>query len=472
MVTTLSRIIVLTVVALVALNARARDSLVIRGGAVIDTRTGQVLENHTVVMKDGRIVQLEPAQEVTAPPNAQVVDARGLWLFPGLIDMHVHGSSRSDVPLSLYVANGVTAVRDLGGPLTLLQRVRHELEAGTRVGPRLYFAGPMLDGESPAAPAISIIVNTPARATSAVNFLVDQSVDAIKVYNGTSEAALQAIVRTARRRKIPVVGHVPRAITASRAVRLGLEGIEHSPIRAVDLEAWDMLTTGDADTIRASPSVTVREAMTWQHLDLKAPQVGAFIAQLRAAGTFLDPTLSIDEFDSLFLYPEQASHPNNRFLKRSLVDEALGAEHQILKVPSELATAARAGVEKRRAFVRLSHRAGVKIIAGTDGPGIGRLAPGFGLHRELELLVAADLTPLDALRAATFDAATALGYERHLGSIEAGKLADIVIVRADPRLDIRHAALIEGVVLRGRLFDRQALDSMLVQASNQAHGEK
>jgi hypothetical protein len=376
------------------------------------------------------------------------------------------------VPLSLYVANGVTAIRDLGGPVTLLQRVRQELEAGTRAGPRLYFAGPILDGDSPAVPAISIVANTPARAMSAVNFLIDQSVDAIKVYNGISAAVLQAIVRTARRGNIPVVGHVPRAITASRALGLGLDGIEHSPIRAVDLESWGMLTASDAARILASPSVTVREAMTWQQLDLNAPQVGALVAQLRAANTFLDPTLSIDEFDSLFLYPEQASHPNNRFLKRSLVDEALGAEHQILKVPGELVTAARAGVEKRRTFVALCHRAGVQIIAGTDGPGIGRLAPGFGLHRELELLVAAELSPLDALRAATFAAATALRQERHLGSIEEGKLADIVIVKADPRMNIQHSALIEAVVLRGRLLDRQALNAMLAQAASEAKGEK
>jgi imidazolonepropionase-like amidohydrolase len=468
----LSRIIVSMLVALVALDARARDVLVISGGTIIDTRTRQVLENHTVVVQDGRITKVGPAPEITTPLTAQVVDASGLWLFPGLIDMHVHGSSRSDVPLSLYVANGVTAVRDLGGPLTLLQRVRRELEAGTRVGPRLYFAGPLLDSDSPAVPTITIIANTRARAISAVNFLIDQGVDAIKVYNGISETVLQTIVRTARRRNIPVVGHVPRAITASRAVRLGLDGIEHSPIRAVDLESWGMLTTSDANRIRASPSVTVREAMTWQHVDLNSPQVGALVAQLAAAKTFLDPTLSIDEFDSLFLYSEQGSHPNNRFLKRSLVEEALGTEHQILKVPSELVAVARAGVEKRRAFLALCHRAGVKVIAGTDGPGIGTLAPGFGLHRELELLVTAGLTPLDALRAATFDAATALGYERHLGSIEEGKFADIVIVKADPRLNIEHAALIETVILRGRLLDRQALNSMLVRAANEARGQK
>jgi imidazolonepropionase-like amidohydrolase len=251
-----------------------------------------------------------------------------------------------------------------------------------------------------------------------------------------------------------------------------LRVVEHSPIRAVDLESWGMLAADEAERIRESPSVTVREALVWYQLDLKARPVAALVAKLAAARTFLDPTLSIDEFDSLFLYPEQASHPNNRFLRRSLVDEALGPEHQIFKVPGDLAGAARAGVEKRRAFIQMCHRAGVRIIAGTDGPGIGSLAPGFGIHRELELLVTAGLTPLDALRAGTFDAALALGDERNLGSIDEGKLADIVVVRGDPRLNIVYASRVEAVVLRGRLFDRATLDSLLAQTANDAIRDK
>jgi imidazolonepropionase-like amidohydrolase len=456
--------------ALVAQAAPDRPPLVIHGGAVVDTRTGQVLENRTLVIEGDRITRVAPVEPIVAPPTARFFDARGRWLIPGLIDMHVHGSSREDVPLPLYVANGVTSVRDLGGQLAALQRVRQEIERGHRIGPRLHFAGPILDGDPPTAPSISIVVDTRARAVSSVNFLGDQGVDAIKIYNGISAPVLQAIIEAARRRRLPVVGHVPRAVTAHRAVRLGLDVIEHSPIRAVDLESWGLLSRSEAEAVRASGSVTVREALVWQRIDLNAREVGTLIAQLAAAKVFLDPTLSIDEFDSLFLYPAQASHPNNRFLRRSLVDEALGSEHQILKVPGDLEAAARSGVEKRRAFINMCHRAGVRIIAGTDGPGIGTLAPGFGLHRELELLVTAGLPPLDALRAATLHAAAALRRSRDLGTIEVGKLADIVVVRGDPRLNAAHAAAIEAVVLRGQLFDRKDLDSILVQVSNAARG--
>jgi imidazolonepropionase-like amidohydrolase len=458
-------------VLLVAPVATGPPVLVIQNAAVLDTRAGQVLQNRTVVVEGDRIRRVAPANEVATPSRARVIDARGRWVLPGLIDMHVHGSSRPDVPLELYVANGVTSIRDLGGPLTPLQLVRREAENQRRVAPRLRFVGPILDGEPPQVPSISIVVDTPARAVSAVNFLADQNVDAIKVYNGISAPVLQAIVRTAHRRNIPVVGHVPRAITAARAVQIGMDVVEHSPIRAVDVESWGMLTPSDADGVRAEASVTVREAIVWQHVDLTSRHVRTLIAQLAEAGTFLTPTLSVDEFDSLFLYPAQASHPNNRFLRRSLVDEAVGAEHQLLKVPPDLELAAREGVEKRRAFVNMCHRAGVRIVAGTDGPGIGNLAPGFGLHRELELLVTTGLTPLHAIRAATFDAAAALGQERNLGVVEEGKQADLVIVRADPTLNVAGAAQIEAVVIRGRFFDRSMLDAMLDRVAEEARRE-
>ncbi len=446
----------------------AGQTLVIEDGTIVDTRNGAVLEHRSILVEDERITRVAHAGEISAPGNARIVMARGLWVLPGLMDMHVHGSSRADVPLALYVANGVTSIRDLGGPLTALQLLRNELETGKRVGPRLHFVGPILDGTPPAAPSISIIVDTATRAVSTVDFLVDQSVDAIKVYNGISAPVLQAIVERARRRNVPVVGHVPRTITASQAAELGMSVIEHSPIRAADLAAWSVLTQDEVDGIRKMQSVTAREAMVWRHVDLNTREVAALIEHFAAVRIFLDPTLSVDEFDSLFLYPDQAAHPNNRFLKRSFVDETLGPEHQALKVSEELKGLARSGVEKRRRFVGMCHRAGVRIVAGTDGPGIGTLAPGFGLHRELELLVAAGLTPMDTLQAATINAAAALRQEKNLGVIEAGKLADMVLVRADPRVNIANASRVEAVVLRGQLLDRRDLDAMLDGTAREA----
>jgi hypothetical protein len=139
--------------------------------------------------------------------------------IPGLLDMHVHGSSRTDVPLELYIANGVTSVRDLGGNLAALRLTRQALQSGERIGPRLFFVGPLLDGNPPMAPSISIIADTPERGASAVEFLVQQSVDSIKVCNGIAENVLKGIVSVAHRSGVPIVGHVPRALAAPRVAR-------------------------------------------------------------------------------------------------------------------------------------------------------------------------------------------------------------------------------------------------------------
>jgi Amidohydrolase family len=199
----------------------------------------------------------------------------------------------------------------------------------------------------------------------------------------------------------------------------------------------------------------------WAHVDLDAAPVKDLVVELAKRGVFFDPTLSIDEYDTLFLYDVEADHVNNRYLSREFVAANLGPDHDIFRIPAAMRAAAADGLTKRKRFVSMSYRAGVTVVAGTDGPGIGRLAPGFGLHRELELLVEVGLTPLDALRAATINAAHSLHREQILGTIEVGKYADLVILRGNPLDDIKNAAGVDAVVAAGRFFDRAALAELL-----------
>lgn len=172
----------------------------------------------------------------------------------------------------------------------------------------------------------------------------------------------------------------------------------------------------------------------------------------------------MDELSSLALYEEQAKDPNNRFLPRdSFINEAEAAP-DVFRLPPELKDAAAAGFRKRLQFIGMCSRAGVQIIAGTDGVGTGTLLPGFGLQHELELLAQAGLTPIQVIQAATINAARALKKDQELGSIEAGKLADLVILSSSPLVDIRNTAKIDGVMIGGRLLERKALDEMLAQA--------
>jgi imidazolonepropionase-like amidohydrolase len=442
--------------------------LAIKGATLLDVRNGRHIENSVILVEKDRIKEVGDASTIVIPTDARLIDARGKWVIPGLVDMHVHGSSRKDVPIALYVANGITAIRDMGSNITSLRMTRQKIESGETLGPHLFYTGNVLDGSPPAVPPMSFIVDSPQEAKGAVEFLISQGADSIKIYNNITEPVLDAIVKVAKRAGKPVGGHVPKAMSLRRSIELGFNFVEHSAIRGRDLLEWNVITQAEANEITSLRSVTQREALVWQRVDLGSPKVKEVISFMVVQNVFLDPTLSIDEFDSLFLYEKEAKHPNNRYLKRAFVDEALGPDHDIFRMPAELKATAVTGIEKRRKFVCMCNRAGVKILAGTDGPGIGRLTVGFGLHHELALLVEAGLKPIEALQGSTINAACALRKENEMGSLEVGKFADIVILNSDPLSDIHNTTKIDAVLLRGRMFDRTALDSMLAEIEVEA----
>jgi imidazolonepropionase-like amidohydrolase len=383
--------------------------VVIKGGTLIDVRTGRQVADSLIVVEGDRIKQVGRASDLGVPQGAQVVDAQGKWIIPGLMDMHAHISGVKNLPFELYLVHGVTTIRDPGGHLTLMRLARQEIDSGKRVGPRLFFAGYVLDGNPPLWPDFSVMADTTERAESAVNFLIDQGADSIKVYNSVTEPALVAIVRAAHKRGIPVIGHVPRSMTMTRAVELGMDGLEH-----IRVTGRELLPLEEADKIDFLPFVE-REALLWQKFDLDSDKMKELVAFLAEKKIFLDPTLTVDELSSLALYEEQAKDPNNRFLSRdSFVNEAETAP-DVFRLPPALKDVAAAGFRKRLQFIGLCGRSGVQIIAGTDGVGDGTLLPGFGLQHELELLAQAGLTPIQVLQAATINAARALKKEEELG---------------------------------------------------------
>ena len=451
----------------------ANDSQVaIKGATVLNIRTGQQLRDSVIIIDKERIKELGAASDIAIPDAARVIDASGKWVIPGLVDMHVHGSARNDVPKGLYVANGITAVRDMGGNITSLRLARQKLDSGETPGPTLFYTGNVLDGNPPVWAAMSLIVDSSEEAKSAVEFLISQGASSIKMYNNISESVLPVITATAKLSGIPVGGHVPKAIPVKRAIEFGMNFIEHSAIRSRDLLEWGLIDEAEFRRLDSLPSVTQREALVWQRVDLNSTQLKALITFIAANDVFLDPTLSIDEFDSLFLYEKEAKHTNNRYLKSSFVEEALGPEHDIFRMPAELKKTAAEGAEKRQQFIGMCNRAGVKILAGTDGPGIGRLTVGFGLHHELALLVKAGLKPIEALQAATINAARALRKQNERGSLEAGKIADMVILNADPLSDINNTTRIDAVVLSGRYYSRKDLDAILATIEREAKDEE
>lgn len=448
------------VVVQVRANAKSEKatSVVLSGGTLIDVLTGEELKDSVIVVLGDRIQRVGKAGEVSIPRNAQAIDAHGKWIIPGLMDMHTHIAYDENLPLELYLASGVTTIRDVGGSALRLRLTREKINSGKKVGPRLFFTGWAL--EAPLA-------DTPKRAESAVNYLIDQGADAIKVYNDVTEPVLEAIIRTAHRHNIPVIGHVPRSMTMTRAVQLGMDCLEH-----IRITGRELLPIEEADKIDFLPYVQ-RENLLWQQFDLESDKMKRLVSFLAEKKVFLDPTLVVEEIELQGAMEGEIEDPNNRFLPRELFDKwAERARHpdDMFKLPPELKEASVGVVEKRKQFVGMCSRAGVQIIAGTDGPLLGRVLPGFGLHQELESLVESGLTPLQAIQAATINAARALRKDSELGSIETGKFADIVILRANPLEDIRNTREIHRVIKNGQIYNPVVLLSN--RHSLQSEGEE
>lgn len=457
----MKRMVFLWFVFLLAGILRAQTSpavLVLRGGTLVDVASGSEMPDSIIVMRGERIEQVSPGN-TAIPEGAQIIDAKGKWIIPGLIDSHAHAENPDQTPFSLYLANGVTTIRNPGGNITVLRLTRERLLRGELVGPRLFFSGPLLDGMPPVWPDMSLLVDTPQRARSAVSFLADQGVDFVKVYNNVKEPELRAIIETAKERGLPVAGHIPRSMTMTHAVELGMTRLEH-----IRVTGRELLNPDEADKIDPLP-LGSREPLLWQRFNLQSEKMHALVQRLAQAKIFLDPTLIISEITELPNLDAEKNDPDNQYLSPTVVEQAVNFKSPIYELPADLQAAGVEAFHKQEMFVGMCNQAGVKIIAGTDGPGIGSLLPGFGLHRELELLVASGLSPLQALRAATLTAAEALGKDDRLGTLERGKLADMVVLDADPLQAIQNLRKIHLVVQGGKTYDP---DALLQQAKEQA----
>jgi len=433
--------------------------LVFRGGTLVDVASGKEISDSVIVIRGEQIEQVGSGN-TGIPDGAQIINAKGKWIIPGLIDSHAHAENPDETPFSLYLANGVTTIRNPGGNITVLRLTRERLLRGELIGPRLFFSGPLLDGIPPVWPDMSLLVDTPQRARSAVNFLADQGVDFVKVYNNVKEPELRAIIETAKERGLPVAGHIPRSMTMTHAVELGMTRLEH-----IRVTGREMLSPKEADKIDPLP-LGSREPLLWQRFDLQSEKMQALVQRLAQSKVFLDPTLIIAEETEVPSPDTDKQDPNNQYLPPNVVERYASFKSPIYELPADLKTAGAEAFQKQEKFVGMCNQAGVKIIAGTDGPGIGSLLPGFGLHRELELLVASGLSPLQALRAATLTAAEALGKDDRLGTVEPGKFADMIVLDADPLQEIQNLKKIHLVVQGGKTYEREAL---LQQARSQAN---
>ena len=416
---------------------RPAGPLAIRGARLFDPATGTVRPDTTVLVTGNKITAVGRDGEIQVPAGAEVVEARGRFVMPGLWDMHTHLSPNDGL---LNIAAGVTTARDMANEIETLAELRRQWDAGEAVGPRVLRAG-FIDGPGPYAGPSKVLVDNEKDALSWVDRYAELGYQQIKLYSSLDPKLVAPIAKRAHERGLRLSGHIPNGMTAEQAVRAGYDEIQHANFLFLNfLEGVDTRT----------PARFVEVAEHAAELDLGSPRVRSFIQLLKEHGTVLDPTVNVFET----MYEARPGEISPGFaavagrlppqVQRSYRSGGLNPEPGKVKLYSD-------SFRKMLALVRTLHDAGVTIVPGTDA------LAGFALHRELELYAEAGIPPAEVLRMATLGAARVMKKDAEVGSIEPGKLADLILIDGDPLArmsDIRRVTL---VVKDGVVFDPAAV---------------
>lgn len=407
--------------------------------AVVPMDEERVLPGHTVLVEADRIVAIGPAESVEIPEAAVLVDGEGRYLLPGLADMHVH-LGPEDYSLLLYVANGVTTVRNMEGYFWH-PRWRDEIESGHRLGPTLITTGPILNDST----------MTRAEAIEEVRAEAEAGYDMVKVYNETAADAYEGILEAAAEWRMPVVGHVPFPVGLDRALSAPQSTIEH--LRGY---VWEIVPS--SAPIRPDATTKARW-LAWRYADTAS--FSALAARTVEAGVWNCPTL----LDQTFFASPEAQHqarlesPETRYLSppaRAWGDRSLDSYFKDF-TETDFQDIHRHSLPMRQRFVRALRDAGAGLLLGSDA----WVVPGFATHEELRELVRAGLTPYEAIRSGTYDAARYLHMEDEVGSVRVGLRADLVLVDANPLEEVANAGKISGVMVRGKWLPADSLELRL-----------
>jgi imidazolonepropionase-like amidohydrolase len=416
-----------TFMATVSVTPQTR-ALAITGVNVVDVVDGRIVPNSTVTIRGKTIASI--AQNSSPSRDAQTVDGRGKFLIPGLWDMHAHMEMTGVSWLQLHVANGVTAIRDMGSDLDLILKMRDDTASGRVLGPRIFAAGPILD-DAPGDWPFRLRVRTAEDGRAAVQLLKRRGVDLIKVHDHTPREAFFAIADEARRQNLPLAGHIPMGLTLEEVIDAGQRDIEH-------LDNWTLWR-------RCTENRVYRP-------DLCRP----FFEMLAGRGIWQTPTLVMAaEVATIGTPDSNISADQIAYAGKSL--RAMWAGNQTLSGTSpEAIRIMRTRAEVGGRVTSDMAQAGVRILAGCDGA-----IAGFCLHDELAAMVRGGMRPLAALQTATINPARYFGLEQSAGRVASGRSADLVLLDENPLADIASVGRIRGVIVAGRLLDREALDNVL-----------
>jgi imidazolonepropionase-like amidohydrolase len=405
------------------------EKIALVGGTLIDGTGHEPIPDSVVVIERGRIVDAGPKSRVKIPGGAQKIDARGKTILPGLWDMHAHFEQVEWGPI--YLAAGATTVRDCGNEFEFITAVRDAVVNGRGLGPRLLLAG-IVDGTGPLALGVAR-VDTPEEARMWTDKYHDAGFQQMKIYSSVKLEEVKDVAEEAHRLGMTVTGHVPEGLTAYQVIEAGQDQINH--ISYIADIMTPPLPEGASRLDRANAAANI---------DLKSPEAQKAIAFLVQHGTVVDPTVALFEFFTASSAKLPASiEPGVTHVAPEL--QAILAEAGPPTAHTELQEKI---VQKDIAIIGALHHAGVPIVAGTD-----QTVPGYSLYREIELYAQAGFTPMEAIQAATIVPARVMGLDKELGTVEAGKRADVIILDANPLESIHNIRTVEFVITNGVMYN-------------------
>ena len=453
-----------------------KKSIIFKNVNIIDAVQGLRI-NQTVIIRGNKITNVRDAKKIKNFSNSTIIDASGKYLIPGLWDSHVHlvyNRNIEPVMFPLFIVNGITSIRDTGGHLDLLKAIVKKAQQLKYTSPGVFIAGPLIDGvpsvydgSSNAMPNLSISAATVAEVEHIVDSIADAGVDQIKAYEMLSPEVFIALIKRASLRGLLVTGHVPLSMDVVEASNWGLRGMEH-------MRNLDMSCSADFDSLLLARKKMISENEDLSGSSLRSKLHSAqrqyavktmdperrdyVLEQLAKNDTWQIPTLTITTSGANRVYARESWRDNFRYLPepvRSLWTSRTERSSEGSASPSSKKFASWA-----YNMVKSISDAGIKIMAGTDSP-IAYLTPGYSLHEELRLLVKSGLTPMQAIESATLNPALFFGLENEMGTIKKGKLADLVLLDANPLDDISNTLRIRGVMKNGNYMNRSALDEIL-----------
>ena len=422
---------------------RPTTDVLVRSARLFDPRDLTVTADTSVLIRGERIARVAPDDELNAPAGAQVVEARGRFLMPGLWDNHQHFGANVG---ALDIANGVTSARDMANDTdAFLQRVGR-FDAGTELGPRVWKAG-VIDGTGPFAGPTKMRIATAAEAIRDVDWYADHGYGQIKIYSSVPPPIVPVIAAEAHGRGLRVSGHVPAFMNAQQFVADGADEIQHLNFIVLDFLFDQVKETRNMNRFTAV-------AAHAREFTPEKPQVREFIAYLARHHTVLDPT--INAFEALFCGDAAAVTPGlERIAPRMPAQVRRSLLSGALPVPKGEEDAYREALPAMLQLLKALYDAGVTIIPGTDS------LAGYGLHHELELYARAGIPPAEVLRLATLTSAQVIGADGERGVIAPGKLADLILVDGDPSARIADLNKVTLVMKGGRIYDPVRIEQAL-----------